>query len=128
MDVLGIPDDATQPNLDRLASQGVRFTNFHTASACSPTRSMLMSGTDNHIAGEWSQSKPRSSSQASERWWSISTTPMLRRCGSVSQVTSESPAPRTALTSPRGHLVHSVAALPELLKDAGYHTIMAGKW
>lgn len=27
------------------------MTNFHTASACSPTRSMLFSGTDNHIAG-----------------------------------------------------------------------------
>ena len=25
--------------------------SVHTASACSPTRSMLMSGTDNHIAG-----------------------------------------------------------------------------
>ena len=40
------------PNLDRLARDGgIRMTNFHTASACSPTRSMLLSGTDNHIAG-----------------------------------------------------------------------------
>ena len=39
------------PALDRLASSGIRLTNFHTASACSPTRSMLFSGTDNHIAG-----------------------------------------------------------------------------
>ncbi|KAL9574581.1 hypothetical protein ACKAV7_001446 [Fusarium commune] len=39
------------PNLDRLSQTGVRLTNFHTASACSPTRSMLFSGTDNHIAG-----------------------------------------------------------------------------
>ena len=51
---LSVVDDWRQPNLDKLASQGVRFTNFHTASACSPTRSMLMSGTDNHIAGELS--------------------------------------------------------------------------
>lgn len=32
------------PNLDRLAKEGARLTSFHTASACSPTRSMLMSG------------------------------------------------------------------------------------
>lgn len=39
------------PNLDALAQQGVRFTNFYTSSTCSPTRAMLLSGTDNHIAG-----------------------------------------------------------------------------
>lgn len=39
------------PNLNKLAQEGIRFTDFHTASACSPTRSMLFSGTDNHIAG-----------------------------------------------------------------------------
>jgi arylsulfatase len=32
------------PSLDALAYAGVRFTNFHTASACQQTRSMLMSG------------------------------------------------------------------------------------
>jgi len=39
------------PNIDYLASQGLMFSNFHTSVSCSPTRSMLMSGTDNHIAG-----------------------------------------------------------------------------
>lgn len=39
------------PNLDALALSGVRFTGFHTAPTCSPTRSMLMSGVDNHEAG-----------------------------------------------------------------------------
>ncbi len=39
------------PNLDALAKTGVRFTGFHTAPTCSPTRSMLLSGTDNHRAG-----------------------------------------------------------------------------
>ena len=40
------------PNLHKLATEsGIRLTDFHTASACSPTRSMLLSGTDNHIAG-----------------------------------------------------------------------------
>lgn len=39
------------PNLDLLAESGVKFSDFHTSMSCSPTRSMLMSGTDNHIAG-----------------------------------------------------------------------------
>ena len=39
------------PNLDTLAREGVKFTDFHTSMSCSPTRSMLMSGTDNHLAG-----------------------------------------------------------------------------
>jgi arylsulfatase len=39
------------PNLDRLAKQGVMFSDFHVSVSCSPTRSMLLSGNDNHIAG-----------------------------------------------------------------------------
>lgn len=39
------------PNLDALANEGVRLTSFQTAPTCSPTRSMLLSGTDNHQAG-----------------------------------------------------------------------------
>lgn len=39
------------PNLDALASVGVRFTQFTASATCSPSRSMLLSGTDNHIAG-----------------------------------------------------------------------------
>ena len=39
------------PNLDMLAQQGMLFTDFHASVSCSPTRSMLLSGNDNHIAG-----------------------------------------------------------------------------
>ncbi|MBL0914294.1 MAG: arylsulfatase [Sphingopyxis sp.] len=39
------------PNLDKLALAGIRLAGFHTAPTCSPTRSMLLSGTDNHLAG-----------------------------------------------------------------------------
>ena len=39
------------PVLDELAYSGVRFTNFHVAATCSPTRAMLMSGIDHHRAG-----------------------------------------------------------------------------
>ena len=39
------------PNLDALAQQGIQFTDFHVSVSCSPSRSMLLSGNDNHVAG-----------------------------------------------------------------------------
>ena len=45
------------PALDTLAKSGMRFTDFHTSVACSPTRSMLLSGTDNHLAGMGNQAE-----------------------------------------------------------------------
>lgn len=39
------------PNLDMLASSGVRFTNYYTHASCSPSRSMLLSGVDTHLNG-----------------------------------------------------------------------------
>jgi arylsulfatase A-like enzyme len=39
------------PNLDALAKRGMRGTNFCVAPTCSPTRSMLLTGCDHHIAG-----------------------------------------------------------------------------
>jgi arylsulfatase len=32
------------PNIDRIANEGVRYTQFHTTSLCSPTRSCLLTG------------------------------------------------------------------------------------
>jgi arylsulfatase A-like enzyme len=39
------------PALDALAKEGLRLTNFHVLASCSPSRSVLMSGMDNHLAG-----------------------------------------------------------------------------
>jgi arylsulfatase A-like enzyme len=50
-DILPFGGEIRTPNLESLASEGMIFTDFHTAATCSPTRSMLMSGTDNHLAG-----------------------------------------------------------------------------
>ena len=38
-------------NIDALASEGIRFTNFYASPNCSPTRVMLMTGMDHHQAG-----------------------------------------------------------------------------
>jgi arylsulfatase A-like enzyme len=52
------------PNIDSLAQDGVRFTNFYTHASCSPTRSMLLSGVDTHVNGlgnmdEWTAPNQR---------------------------------------------------------------------
>jgi len=39
------------PNLDRLAAQGVRFTQFYNAARCCPTRAALLTGLYPHQAG-----------------------------------------------------------------------------
>lgn len=39
------------PDLAQLAESGVRFRHFYTSSLCAPTRSMLLTGVDNHLNG-----------------------------------------------------------------------------
>lgn len=50
-DIAPFGGEIETPNIDTLAKSGMMFTDFHTAPTCSPTRSMLLSGTDNHLAG-----------------------------------------------------------------------------
>lgn len=50
-DVGAFGGEIATPNLDELANRGVRFSNFHAAASCSPTRSMLLTGVDNHRNG-----------------------------------------------------------------------------
>ena len=38
------------PNLDRLATQGLRYNQFHTTALCSPTRAALLTGRNHHVA------------------------------------------------------------------------------
>jgi arylsulfatase A-like enzyme len=39
------------PNVDRLAAGGLRYTNFHVAPVCSPTRASLLTGRNHHSIG-----------------------------------------------------------------------------
>lgn len=87
------------PNLDKLAFGGLRLNQFYAAAACSPTRSMLLSGTDNHIAG------------LGEMFETICRIPEFR-----------------GKPGHEGYLNQRVAALPEILTDGGYDTIISGKW
>ncbi|MEN9684141.1 MAG: hypothetical protein RLZZ427_1892 [Pseudomonadota bacterium] len=50
-DVGAFGSEIATPNIDALAARGVRFSNFHVAGSCSPTRAMLQTGVINHRAG-----------------------------------------------------------------------------
>lgn len=39
------------PALDRIAKNGLRYTNFHSTSLCSPTRAALITGRNHHAVG-----------------------------------------------------------------------------
>ncbi|QPG75877.1 hypothetical protein FOA43_003263 [Brettanomyces nanus] len=86
--------------MEKLAEEGLRFTDFHTASACSPTRSMLLSGTDNHIAG----------------------------LGQMAEFARNFPQAFKGKPGYEGSLNYKVAALSEILHDSGYFTFLSGKW
>ena len=43
--------DIATPTFDRLAAEGLRFSNFHTTALCSPTRACLLTGRNHHNNG-----------------------------------------------------------------------------
>mgnify|MGYP002640146306 CR=1 FL=1 len=50
-DIGAFGGEISTPNIDQLAAGGVRMSNLYAAATCSPTRSMILSGVDNHRAG-----------------------------------------------------------------------------
>lgn len=55
--------EISTPRMDGLAERGIRYSNFHVTSMCSPTRACLLTGRNAHAAGvgaisEWSNGFP----------------------------------------------------------------------
>jgi arylsulfatase len=80
------------PNLNRLASQGIRFTHFRNTARCCPSRSSLLTGLYAHQAGVGLMVEDRG---------------------------------RPAY---QGYLNDRCATIAEVLRPAGYRTLMSGKW
>lgn len=75
--------------------------NHHAAAACSPTRAMLLSGTDAHLGGLGTLIEFKQNAKGAERW--------------------------SGKAGYEGFLNRDVAVLPEILQDNGYFTVMSGK-
>ena len=80
------------PNIDYLAANGLRFTQFFNTSRCCPTRASLLTGLYNHNAG-------------------------------IGEMTGDRHEPGY-----RGRITSNTVTIAEVLKAAGYHTGMTGKW
>ncbi len=50
-DLASFGGEINTPNINMLAEQGTRYTRFHTSSLSAPTRSMILTGVDNHSNG-----------------------------------------------------------------------------
>jgi arylsulfatase len=57
-DIHAFGGDIDTPNLDALVANGTILTNHHVGTVSAITRSMLMSGTDHHLAGEGTMGAP----------------------------------------------------------------------
>nr|WP_240946334.1 sulfatase-like hydrolase/transferase [Pseudomaricurvus alkylphenolicus] len=89
--------EISTPNLDSLATNGMRFSSFYTAPTCSPTRAMLLTGADNHLVGLGTMREAMADNQRGKPGY-------------------------------EGHLNDRAASLPRAFADAGYRTLMTGKW
>ncbi len=87
------------PVLDQFSKQSILFSNFHVLPTCSPTRSALLTGNDNHVAGMGIMSEM--------------DYPLLHN---------------KQLPGYAAYLSSQVATIPELLSENNYHTYVVGKW
>ncbi|QDV73964.1 arylsulfatase [Botrimarina mediterranea] len=85
------------PNLDRLAGDGLRFTQFYNNGRCCPTRASLLTGLHPHQVG-------------------------------IGHMTAPPDEPLKVEGPYQGFLIDNCVTIAQVLRDAGYHTLMTGKW
>jgi arylsulfatase len=92
------------PNLDALAADGLRFTQFYNCARCCPARASLLTGLYPHQAGIGLMTSDRGAS--------------FPGAGDQGE----------AFPGYRGSLNANCVTIAQVLKTAGYHTAAVGKW
>lgn len=85
------------PNIDKLAAEGLRFTQFYNSGRCCPTRASLLTGLHPHQVG-------------------------------IGHMTASPGKPLGITGAYQGFLNQNCRTIAQVLKTAGYHTLMTGKW
>ena len=85
------------PHIDKLAANGLRFTQFYNYGRCCPTRAALMTGLHPHQVG-------------------------------IGHMTEPPEQPLGFEGAYQGYLNENCTTLAEVLRTAGYSTLMTGKW
>lgn len=88
------------PHLDRLAANGLRFTQFYNSARCCPTRASLLTGLHPHQTG----------------------------IGYMTNNAERPTARDRQVPGYRGELNRACVTIAEALRPAGYQTLMTGKW
>jgi len=99
------------PNIDRLASEGMRFTNYYGGVFCAPARWTLLTGMHDGRRGGWSNNR--------------AGLPILRDSGKITEAEYQK---RLAVHKAKSHPIpdHEVF-LAQIAQQAGYKTAQFGK-
>ncbi|MEM9830903.1 MAG: arylsulfatase [Bacteroidota bacterium] len=89
------------PNIDRLATEGIRFSQFYNTARCCPTRASLLTGLFPHQTGIGHMTNPPKNAHRYDDW---------------------------GTEGYQGYLNRNCVTIAEVLAENGYHTYMAGKW
>ena len=99
------------PNIDRLAQQGMKFTNYYGTVYCAPARWTLLTGMHDGRNGGWKQTRPG--------------LPVRRDSGKITE--EEYQAQFEKLKSSANPIADNEVFLAQIAQQAGYKTAQFGK-
>ena len=110
-DIGAFGSEIRTPNIDALVGGGRLLTNFYSSAVCAPSRAMLMSGADHHRVGMGINPE-------------VVAGLIVQKYAPFGTEYGFDNLPPEYL----GFLNDQALTMPEIFRDHGYRTMMAGKW